>query len=54
MLGWLLLQSNHDGHDGMVCSRVGANGLEMSGRRSRDMKEMQRHRIVLGGQLNEY
>ena len=24
-------------------------GLEMSGRRNRDMKETQRHRIVLGG-----
>ena len=49
-----MVTSDQSSHDGFVCSREGACGLEMLCRRNRDMKEIQRHRIVVGGQLSEY
>ena len=35
-------------------SRVGVCGFKMLGRIDRDTKEIERHRIVSGGQLSEY
>lgn len=51
VLGWLLSQHSHNR---FIHSRVEACGLETLGRRNRDMKEIQRHRIVLGEWLSEY
>ena len=39
---------------GFARFRVGAFGLEIFGRRNREMKEKDRHRIESGGQFSEY
>ena len=51
LLGVLCYGSSHGS---FVCSRVGTWELEMLERRKRNKKEIGRHRIVTGGQLDAY